>query len=67
MHTDFVIPETIINRLTNAGDPEAQRKEGVKLTAEIIKKLKDLPGLKGVHILSGGNESAINELLAAIK
>ena len=66
-HTDFVIPETIINRLTNAGDPEVQKKEGVKLTAEIIKKLKDLPGLKGVHILSGGNESAINELLAAIK
>jgi methylenetetrahydrofolate reductase (NADPH) len=59
-HTDFVIPETIINRLTNAGDPEVQKKEGVKIAAEIIKELKDLPGLKGVHILSGGNESAIN-------
>jgi methylenetetrahydrofolate reductase (NADPH) len=64
-HTDFVIPETIINRLTAAGGPEAQKKEGVKIAAEMIKKLKGLPKLKGVHILSGGNESTVNELLAA--
>jgi methylenetetrahydrofolate reductase (NADPH) len=67
LHTDFVIPETIINRITASGNPEAQKKEGVKIAAEIISKLKGLPGLKGVHIASGGNESAINELLAAIK
>jgi methylenetetrahydrofolate reductase (NADPH) len=66
MHTDFIIPETIINRLTVAGNPEAQEKEGVKIAAETIKTLKGLPGLKGVHILSGGNESSINKLLAAI-
>ena len=65
-HTDFVIPETIINRLTAAGDAEAQKKEGVKIAAEIIMKLKGLPGLKGVHILSGGNESSIRELLAVV-
>ena len=65
-HTDFVIPETIINRLTAAGDAEAQRKEGVKIAAEIINELKGLPGLKGVHILSGGNESSIRELLAVV-
>jgi methylenetetrahydrofolate reductase (NADPH) len=64
-HTDFVIPETIINRLTAAGGTEAQKTEGVKIAAEIIKKLKGLPGLKGVHILSGGNESTVSELLAA--
>ncbi len=50
-HTDFVIPEAIIDRLTAAGGSEAQEKEGVKIAAEIIKKLKGLPGLKGVHIL----------------
>jgi hypothetical protein len=51
--------------LTAAGGLEAQKKEGVKIAAELIKKLKGLPGLKGVHILSGGNESTVNELLAA--
>ncbi|MGA2553359.1 MAG: methylenetetrahydrofolate reductase [Smithella sp.] len=65
-HTDFIIPEAIIDRLTAAGGSEAQEKEGVKIAAEIIKKLKGLPGLKGVHILSGGNESNINELLSSI-
>ena len=65
-HTDFVIPEAVINRLTIAGGIETQEKEGVKIAAEIIKKLKDLPGLKGVHILSGGNESTVSELLAVV-
>jgi methylenetetrahydrofolate reductase (NADPH) len=64
-HTDFVIPEAIINRLTAAGGPEAQKKEGAKIAAETIQKLKGLPRLKGVHILSGGNESVVNELVAA--
>jgi methylenetetrahydrofolate reductase (NADPH) len=63
-HTDFVIPEAVINRLGIAGDKEAQRKEGLKIAAEIIKKLKDIPGLRGIHILSGGNESTVSELLA---
>lgn len=65
-HSEFVIPETVISRLVAAGDAEAQAKEGVKIAAEIIKKLKGLQGLKGVHILSGGNELKVNELLAAI-
>jgi methylenetetrahydrofolate reductase (NADPH) len=65
-HTDFVISETIIKRLTSASDAEAQRKEGVKIAAEIINELKGLAGLKGVHILSGGNESSIRELLAVV-
>jgi len=64
-HTDFIIPETVVNRLKAAGDAGAQEKEGVRIAAEIIKGLKGLPGLKGVHILSGGNESKVGELLAA--
>lgn len=65
-HTDFVIPDGIINRLLSAGDAEAQRKEGIKIAAEIMSILKDLPGLKGIHILSGGNESSVNELIAIV-
>jgi methylenetetrahydrofolate reductase (NADPH) len=66
IHTDFVIPETIIRRLMDAGDAAAQEREGVKIAAEIINKLKGLPGLKGVHVLSGGNESRVREILAAV-
>ena len=66
-HTDFNIPGQIIERLTAAGGPEAQRKEGLAISAEIIKKLTGLKSLRGVHILSGGKESVVPELTAAIK
>ena len=65
-HTDFNIPAGIINRLKAAGDANAQKKEGVKIAIEIIKSLKGSPGLRGIHILSGGNEAVVPELLAAI-
>jgi methylenetetrahydrofolate reductase (NADPH) len=65
-HTDFVIPDSILNRLASAGDAEAQRKEGIEIAAEIMSKLRSLPGLRGVHILSGGNESSVAELMAAV-
>jgi methylenetetrahydrofolate reductase (NADPH) len=65
IYTDYNIPAEIIERLQNAGDHEAQKKEGIKICADIIKKLKDMQGLRGVHILSGGNEAAVPELLSA--
>jgi methylenetetrahydrofolate reductase (NADPH) len=65
-HTDFDIPEAIVNRLVTAGDAEAQEKEGVRIAVEIIHGLKGLPGLRGVHILSGGNESRVGEVIAAV-
>ena len=65
-HTDFNIPSAIIDRLKAAGDNAAQRKEGLKIAGEIMKQLKGMPGLKGIHILSGGNESIVPELLAIV-
>ncbi len=65
-HTDFTIPPEVIARLEAAGDAAAQPKEGIKIAAEIIEQLKGLPGLRGIHILSGGNESAVPELLASV-
>ena len=65
-HTDFHIPDDVLKRIKAAGDAEAQKKEGLKIAIEIITKLKTLPGLRGVHILSGGNETIVPDLLAAI-
>jgi methylenetetrahydrofolate reductase (NADPH) len=64
-HTDFNIPVDVLNRIKAAGDPEAQKKEGLKIAVEIIKKLKAMPELRGVHILSGGNEAIVPDLLTA--
>jgi methylenetetrahydrofolate reductase (NADPH) len=64
-YTDFQIPDGIIKRLQAAGDPDAQRKEGLALCAEIIREIKKMDGLRGIHIQSGGNEAIVPQLLAA--
>jgi methylenetetrahydrofolate reductase (NADPH) len=65
-HTDFIIPIEVLDRIQAAGDLESQKKEGLKIAVEIIKELKAMPGLRGVHILSGGNEAVVPGLLAGI-
>jgi 5,10-methylenetetrahydrofolate reductase len=63
--TDYQISDDIINRLEAAGDQEAQRKEGLAISLEIIKEIKKMTGLRGIHILSGGKEAIVPELLSA--
>ena len=63
-HTDFVIPEAVMHRLAQCGSAEAQRQEGVQIAAEIIGQLKGLPGLRGIHLLSGGHEASVSALAA---
>jgi methylenetetrahydrofolate reductase (NADPH) len=64
-YTDFNIPGEVIERIKKAGDPNAQKKEGLAICAEIIKKIKNIKGLRGVHIFSGGNEAVVPEIIAA--
>lgn len=64
-YTDFYIPSRIVERLKSAGDHEAQRKEGFAICVEMIGKIKNMPGLRGIHILSGGKEHLIPEILSA--
>ena len=64
-HTDFQIPNEIIARIKAVGGPDAQRKEGLAIGAEIIREVKKMGGVRGVHILSGGKETSVPELLAA--
>jgi len=65
-HTDFYIPIEVLDRIKSAGDLEAQEKEGLKIAVEIIRKLKGLTGLRGIHLLSGGSEAVVPDLLAVI-
>ena len=64
-YTDFTIGDEVVDRLRAAGDEEAQKKEGLAICAETIQKIKDLEGLRGIHILSGGKEPVVPELLTA--
>jgi methylenetetrahydrofolate reductase (NADPH) len=64
-HTDFQIPDEIISRMQDAGDQDGQRKEGLAICAEIIREIRKIDGVRGVHILSGGKETSVPGLLAA--
>ena len=64
-YAEFRIPDKIIERLKKAGDDAAQKKEGLAICVETIKQLKALEGLRGIHILSGGKEALVPEILAA--
>ncbi len=62
-YAEFSIPDRVIERLRNAGD--AGKKEGLVLCVETIRELKKMPGLRGIHILSGGREALVPDLIAA--
>jgi methylenetetrahydrofolate reductase (NADPH) len=62
-YAEFCIPDAIIDRLKKAGNDS--RKEGLAICVETIKQLKGLDGLRGIHILSGGKEALVPEIIAA--
>jgi methylenetetrahydrofolate reductase (NADPH) len=49
------VPESVVARLSGASDPA---KEGVAIAVEMAGRLKAIPGIRGIHILSGGCEAA---------
>ena len=63
-YMDMSIPDQVIERMNSAGDEEAQRKEGISICVEVIKEIKGFDGVKGIHILSGGRESSVPEVIS---
>ena len=63
--TDYNIPDAVVERLKAAGGDDTQKKEGLAICVEMIKKLKEINGVRGIHILSGGKEKVVPEILAA--
>lgn len=64
-YTDCYIPDSIIDRLKKAGSEAAQKKEAMAICTETIKKLKQIKGLKGIHILCGCEGKLSPEVAAA--
>lgn len=63
-HTDFYIPDSHVKRMKEAGDSEAQKKMGIAICVETIGKIKGMKGLSGIHIIAGGRENIISEIIA---
>ena len=58
-----VIPPEMVQRMTGAGDKEAQQETGFQMAVEILEKLKDTPGISGTHIMAVQWESIIPRLV----
>ena len=56
------VPDHIFQRLRKV--PTAQQTaEGIKLAAEIVQQVAEIPGVAGVHLLVAGNEQAVPAIL----
>ena len=56
------VPEEIVSRLK--GVPKDQvRREGIKQCADIIRQVRELPGVAGVHVMAIEWEEAVPEIL----
>ncbi|MDR1727228.1 MAG: methylenetetrahydrofolate reductase [Acidobacteriota bacterium] len=60
LRTYGTIGEEVVNRVADAADPA---REGVALAAEIAGKVKQVPGIRGIHLLCGGCEELAGEVV----
>ena len=59
----LLVPEYTETSASAALVPEKAAAEGVKLAAEIIQQVAEIPGVAGVHLLVAGNEQAVPDIL----
>lgn len=55
------IPDEVIKRMEGA-PKDKQREEGIRICVESIERLKEMPGVKGVHIMAIEWEDAVGEI-----
>ncbi len=55
------IPDAVVNRMESASK-DKQRKEGIAICVETIQRLKEIPGVRGVHIMAIEWEEAVQEI-----
>ena len=58
-----VIPSEILKRMDAAGDKQGQQEAGVAIALEIIEKLKNTPGIRGLHLMAIHWEEIVPRLM----
>jgi methylenetetrahydrofolate reductase (NADPH) len=51
-----VVPQAVIKRLRQAPDPE---REGIEICAEMLRELRDLPGVSGANLMTLGSAECV--------
>jgi 5,10-methylenetetrahydrofolate reductase len=55
-----VVPDAVISRLEEGGEDE-----GVRLTVDIVGRLRAIRGIAGIHVIGLGHEEAVRRLIEA--
>jgi methylenetetrahydrofolate reductase (NADH) len=58
-----VVPDEVVARLEAAG-PDGAEDAGVELTVDVVRRLRDLEGVAGVHVMGLGREHAVRRVIA---
>jgi methylenetetrahydrofolate reductase (NADPH) len=56
------IPDDLITRLERAENPKA---EGRRICIELMQRIKEIPGISGVHVMAFKQEAFVGEMIAA--
>jgi len=54
------IPDAIISRLDGA---ENQKREGKNICVEMIQKIREIEGVRGIHVMAYRQEELVNEIV----
>ncbi len=60
----LVVPDHLLDRVRESGNPEA---ESYKITLELVRGLREIPGLSGIHMRSIGAEDWVPRLVEDAK
>lgn len=58
-----VVPDDVIARLEDAG-PEHAEDAGVALAVDVVRRLREVDGVAGVHVMGLGREHAVRRVIA---
>jgi 5,10-methylenetetrahydrofolate reductase len=56
------VPDRVIERM-EAQPPEGQKAEGVRIALEIVEQVREIPGVRGIHLMTINHEEAIPQVV----
>jgi 5,10-methylenetetrahydrofolate reductase len=57
------IPDAVVERLEKAPSPKAARAEGKRLCVETIQRVREVEGVRGVHVMAYRQEELVSEII----
>jgi 5,10-methylenetetrahydrofolate reductase len=57
-----LVPDGVISRLEEAG-PDAAEEEGIRITVEVVARLKSIPGIAGIHVMGLGRMDPVRRVI----